>query len=258
MTDAIPQTLSNLATAHIRIGTAGWSIPVQHAAEYAGEGSHLDRYARHFTAVEINTSFYRAHRPTTYAKWAASVPDGFRFAVKLPRDITHTARLRDATARLDAFLSEVRALGDRLGPLLVQLPPSLAHDAPTATHFFAAFRRRHPGPIVCEPRHPTWFTEAATALLIEYQVARVAADPAIIPAAAEPDGWPGLTYRRLHGTPEIYYSPYPPERLQVIAAELRQAAAIAPENWCIFDNTARGAAIADAAATQSLITKREL
>jgi uncharacterized protein YecE (DUF72 family) len=242
----------------VRIGTAGWSIPVQHAEAYAGEGSHLDRYAHHFAAVEINTSFYRPHRPSTYARWAASVPDGFRFAVKLPRDITHTARLLDTAPQLDAFLLEVRALGDRLGPLLAQLPPSLIFDAAGAQDLFAAFRDRHTGPIVCEPRHPSWFTEAADALLTQCEIARVAADPAPHPNAAQPGGWPGLTYHRLHGTPEIYYSPYPAETLQAVAATLRQEAASAQESWCIFDNTARGAAIADAAATQALTAEPKL
>ena len=252
------RNLNNPATRRIRIGTAGWSIPTQHATEFAGDGSHLHRYARHFAAVEINTSFYRPHRPSTYARWAATVPDGFRFAVKLPRDITHTARLRGTASRLDTFLLEVRALGDRLGPLLVQLPPSLIYDAAMARDFFARLRNQYAGLIACEPRHPTWFTGEADALLAGYQVARVAADPAVRPQAAQPGGWPGLSYHRLHGAPEIYYSPYRPEALQAMAVKLRQEAADARESWCIFDNTARGAAIANAATTLTLITASSL
>jgi uncharacterized protein YecE (DUF72 family) len=250
--------VDGVAIGRIRIGTAGWSIPVQHAAEYPGTGSHLDRYARHFTAVEINSSFYRPHRLGTYARWAASVPDDFRFAVKLPRDITHTSRLVGAAPLLDAFLPAVRMLADRLGPLLVQLPPSLTYDEAVVQAFFAALRDRHAGLTVCEPRHPTWFTGAADALLAKFQVARVAADPAVRPEAAQPGGWRGFTYHRLHGAPDIYYSPYPAEALQSIAAQLRLEMAGAVEAWCIFDNTARGAAIADAAMTQTLIADSEL
>jgi uncharacterized protein YecE (DUF72 family) len=122
----------------IRIGTAGWSIPKAHAAAFGTEGTHLQRYAAGLDAVEINSSFYRSHKPDTYARWAASVPHGFRFAVKMPRAITHEQELRDADDLLDRFLGEIRGLGEKLGPVLVQLPPRLRFDAATAGRFFAA------------------------------------------------------------------------------------------------------------------------
>src|SRR5258708_2979797 len=99
----------------LRVGCAGWSIPKKQAHHFPGAGSHLERYAGRFNAVEINSSFYRPHRPTTYARWADSVPAGFRFAVKVPREITHERRLVDAAEGLDRFLAEACALGDRLG-----------------------------------------------------------------------------------------------------------------------------------------------
>ncbi len=111
------------------IGTAGWSIPAQHAGAFPGEGSHHERYSRRFSAVEINTSFYRPHRPGTYQRWAATVPADFRFAVKMPKEITHTRRLLQVTEPLTRFLGEAGALGEKLGPILVQLPPSLAFKA---------------------------------------------------------------------------------------------------------------------------------
>src|SRR3954449_13476072 len=104
------------------IGTAGWSIPKEHAAPFPPTRSHLERYGAVFNAVEINSSFYRPHRRATYERWAASVRDGFRFAVKMPKAITHERRLRDAGELLNRFLSEVAGLGPKLGPLLVQLP----------------------------------------------------------------------------------------------------------------------------------------
>ena len=82
-----------------RIGTAGWSIPKAVANAFPASGSHLARYAQVLNAAEINTSFYRNHRPEVYARWAAQTPDGFRFAVKLPRTITHDQRLRAARTR---------------------------------------------------------------------------------------------------------------------------------------------------------------
>src|SRR6476661_8928978 len=113
----------------IYVGVAGWPIPKPHAGLFPVEGSHLKRYAGRFNAVEINSSFYRPHRPATYARWAASVPADFRFAVKVPKVATHERRLVDVNDVLDSFLAEATQLGERLGPLLVQLPPSLSFSA---------------------------------------------------------------------------------------------------------------------------------
>jgi uncharacterized protein YecE (DUF72 family) len=224
-----------------RIGCAGWSIPKEHAAQFPAEGTHLERYARRLPAVEVNSSFYRPHRPETYARWAASTPDGFRFAVKVPREITHTRRLREADEPLERFLAETGALGEKLGPLLVQLPPSLQFAAAAAEAFFGGLRDRFAGSVACEPRHPTWFTPEVDALLTRFQVGRVAADPALVPAAAAPGGWSGLVYYRLHGSPEIYYSRYPEAYLDGLAGALARSG-----GWCIFDNTAAGEATANA------------
>jgi uncharacterized protein YecE (DUF72 family) len=230
----------------IRIGTAGWSIPKQSAVAFSRGGTHLERYARRFRAVEINSSFYRLHLPRTYARWAASVPPDFRFAVKLPREITHMRRLAGTTEVLEKFLSGIRALGDRLGPLLVQLPPGFRYNEAAAGAFLASLRAQFSGEIVCEPRHPSWFTDSVDAVLWQFRVARVAADPAVVPPAATPGGWQEIAYWRLHGTPEMYYSAYSAEELEVIASRLLATAAYTRESWCIFDNTALGAATENA------------
>ncbi len=201
----------------IRVGCTGWALPATSDADFPQSGRYLERYARRFRTVEISSSFYRHHLPRTYARWAATVPADFRFAVKLPRAVTHDARLGPAgLPDLDRLLAEVEHLGERLGPLLVQLPPSLAFDAARAAA------------IACEPRHPSWFTGAADALLAEARIARVAADPALMPAAACPGGWTGLAYHRLHGSPIIYRSPYPALALDAYAATLLDEAATAP------------------------------
>ena len=233
------------------VGTAGWSIPRLHADAFPAEGSHLERYAARLPAVEINSSFYRPHRPSTYARWAASVPDGFRFAAKVPKAATHEAKLRGPAAveTLERFLAEVRELGDRLGPLLIQLAPSLRYDAEIASAFLGAFRERFDGLLACEPRHATWFEDGATRLLAEHRVARVAADPPKgAPAAAAAAGWEGLVYVRLHGSPRMYYSKYPDDALARAAETLRAAETRGAEAWCIFDNTADGHAWGDALA----------
>jgi uncharacterized protein YecE (DUF72 family) len=229
----------------VHVGCAGWSIPREHAEHFPTGGTHLERYAQRLPAVEVNSSFYHPHRPETYARWAVSVPESFRFAVKIPKDITHTRRLRDAGDLLERFLSEIRALGDKLGPLLVQLPPSLRFDAEVVEAFFTTLRDSFTGGIVCEPRHASWFMDKAEHILYAAQVGRVAADPALVPQAAQPGGWPGLAYFRLHGSPEMYVSAYGDAELEALTQRLHAVAQAAP-TWCIFDNTALGAATANA------------
>jgi uncharacterized protein YecE (DUF72 family) len=230
----------------ILIGCAGWSIPACHAQHFPETGSHLERYAARFSCVEINSSFYRPHRRQTYEKWAASVPGHFRFAAKVPRSITHEHRLKDVDELLKRFLGEVTELGGKLGPLLVQLPPSLMYDVDVAGVFFAALRNSHKGQVVCEPRHPSWFSPQAGDLLVRFEVARVAADPALASQAGEPGGWPGLIYYRLHGSPAIYRSAYSPEFLDDLAARIRARGSQSVPVWCVFDNTAEGKATANA------------
>ena len=232
------------------VGTAGWSIPPALADRFPGEGAHLARYARVFAGAEINSSFHRPHRPGTYARWAAATPPGFRFSAKLPKAITHRARLVDAEALLDGFAAEVAGLGDKLAVLLVQLPPSLAFEAGVADRFFARVRERFGASLACEPRHPSWFAPAADACLTTHQVARVAADPVLAAGGEQPGGWAGLRYHRLHGAPRLYYSAYGEAFLHDLAARLR--ASDAP-TWCVFDNTASGAAAANALSLQAIL-----
>jgi uncharacterized protein YecE (DUF72 family) len=234
----------------VRIGCAGWTIPKQFGAAFPTEGSHLFRYAQRFNAVEINSSFYRPHRRSTYERWAAGVPDDFLFAVKIPREITHKRKLVDVDEPLVAFFDQAQGLGAKLGPLLVQLPPSLQFDPDMVRPFFTTLRAAHAGEIVCEPRHATWFTPEGEALLVELRVARVAADPAVLPHAAIPGGWNGLRYMRLHGAPRVYYSDYAADQLADVAHRLADAPT---PTWCIFDNTALGHAVGNALALREMV-----
>ncbi len=227
----------------VYIGTAGWSLSSAAASHFPLDGSHLQRYASVLPCVEINSSFYRPHQPATYARWAASVPEHFRFSVKLPRSITHERRLRDCTAELERFAAEVMQLGNKLGCVLVQLPPSLRFDGDVAAAFFHALRQRFDGMLACEARHASWFAAGATAVLQEHAITRVRADP---PAGQQGPHVPTthIAYLRLHGSPRIYYSDYPPDYLASLATALR--APVQAGSWCIFDNTAAGAALFNA------------
>lgn len=233
----------------LRIGTAGWTLPAAFRQAFPADGTELERYASIFATAEINTSFHRPHRTTTYQRWAASVPGDFRFAVKMPRTISHDSRLVGVLPQLDAFVAETAGLGDKLGPLLLQLPPGLSFNAETARGFFAALRARIASAVVCEPRHPTWFQPDADALLTEFRIARVVADPAIVPLARTPGGWRGLAYCRLHGVPRVYHSSYSAATIATVVASL----AARDEAWCIFDNTASGAATGNALTALSVL-----
>lgn len=234
----------------IFIGYAGWSIGRAHATAFEGDGSHLQRYALRLNAAEINSSFYRAHRPQTYARWALSVPAGFRFSVKIPKQISHELRLQGCEQALDDFLQQCLQLGEKLGCLLLQLPPSLVFEPSVAEGFFQTLRQRFSGYVVLEPRHPSWVL--AEPLLVEHRIAQAAVDPSRIANDSAPAGWQGLRYWRMHGSPRIYYSAYEQDRLQRLAVELTAAAQGDSPIWCIFDNTAGGEATGDALAMKAL------
>ena len=236
-----------------RIGTAAWSIPPAQADAFAGEGTQLERYARVMNCCEINSSFYRSHRVETYARWAEQTPPGFRFSVKLPRSITHEARLRRVREPLRQFLGELAGLGDRLGVILVQLPPSFAFEARPVRNFFALLdeemSKQHAAKIALEVRHASWFTEAAERALVAALVSRVAADPALCAAASQPGGWLGsgsVAYYRWHGSPQMYWSAYGADWLKAQAEEHRQRWHPEADRWVIFDNTAAGHALSNA------------
>ena len=220
------------------IATAAWSIPQKVADRFAQEGSSLTRYASAFDGVEINSTFYRRHKASTYARWAGSVPDSFRFAVKIPKEITHTRAMKDIAEPFGAFLEDIRPLGAKRGPLLCQLPPSLAFDADAFDSAFNTVRNADDGPIVIEVRHKSWASAEALDLLKSYAINRVLADPAPVWPMEDFDMPP--KYVRLHGKPKIYYSSYADEQIRPFSDVL------AADSWCVFDNTASGAAIDNA------------
>jgi uncharacterized protein YecE (DUF72 family) len=233
------------------VGCAGWSLPRTAQSEFPADGTHLARYAARFNATEINTTFYRPHRRTTYARWADSVPEDFAFSVKLPRLITHELRLLNADHALAAFADETAGLGPKLGCILIQLAPSLEFTPPAAVNFLKAFREHFATPAVLEARNASWFTDAASEQLGRRKVGRVYADPPALPLPIRPRA--PINYFRMHGSPRMYYSPYDTAALVKLARLLTAADAGGGPSWCIFDNTALGHATADALALQQLL-----
>jgi uncharacterized protein YecE (DUF72 family) len=236
------------------VGTAGWSLPAPLTHAFPEGASHLARYAQVFAAAEINSTFWRRHRASTFERWRDSVPAHFRFAVKLPRTITHEAALAAPSKLLREFFADVAPLGAKLGPVLVQLAGSLAFESRRAGAFFRALSAMHEGPVVCEARHESWYAPRASALLLAHGVARVIADPPRPAAVApsEPTAGEALLYLRLHGSPRPYYSSYDDVRLRRYAELI--ASCRAPAAYCIFDNTASGAAAGNALTMLELVS----
>lgn len=155
----------------------------------------------------------------------------------------------DCRNELERFLDETSGLGEKRQVLLLQLPPSFAFDGNRMKRFFDLCRTMGAPRLVCEPRHPSWFTDEADELLATHEIARVAADPARVPQAGMPGGWGGLTYFRMHGSPRMYYSAYLDETLVALAARITETPG---DTWCMFDNTASGAALGDALRFRSM------
>ncbi len=204
------------------MGTAGWNVPRAVRERFAPAGTQLQRYASRLNGAEINSSFYRGHAFEVYERWAASVPGGFRFSVKIPKLISHERGLRRARDPLARFLDESAGLGAKRGPLLLQLPPSFEYDDRRVGRFFDLLRGMHTGPVACEPRHASWLSERAARTLARFEVARVAADPPRAAGLDEPAGWSGLVYYRWHGSPRMYFSPYDISTLRVLVDTVRK------------------------------------
>lgn len=232
------------------VACAGWSLTSEMMAAFPTDGTHLQRYAAVFAAVEINSSFYRPHQPATYARWADSVPESFRFSVKLPRSISHDSKLVDIDELLARFAGEVGRLGQKLGCVLVQLAPRHEFDSAIAAAFLERMRATFDCMIACEARHASWFGSEATALLARHACTRVEADP---PALQTGPHVPTTLsrYRRLHGAPRVYYSSYSDDYLEQLSAELADDRHAGRDDWLIFDNTASGAALRNALAVRA-------
>lgn len=224
------------------IGCAGWGIPKEHLAD--GGGHRLQQYSKIINCVEINSSFYREHKASTYAKWAELVPDHFRFSVKVPKSIMHGTKYAEPIL-IDPLLEGIKMLAHKCGPLLLQTPPRLEFDRVLVENFLGYVRKLYEGKIVCEPRHVSWTDEQAKALLETFKVSYVAADPGLMNIFESIGTSLKTSYIRLHGAPRIYYTSYSDKSLKVISDSLKSTRS-KHSPWVIFDNTASGAAFNNA------------
>ena len=170
------------------------------------------------------------------------MPAHFRFAVKVPKEITHLRRLADADEPLERFLAEAGALGEKLGPLLLQLPPSFAFDGQRVSAFLRRLRGRTQGRRGLRAAAPELVLGrgGAVALRVPDRAGGRRSGPGAGRGGARRVA--GLAYYRLHGSPRMYYSPYALGRLDALEHRLSGSGTA----WCIFDNTAEGWATHDA------------
>lgn len=227
----------------LHLGLAGWALPPDLRVRDAGTPA-LARYGELFNAVEINSTHYKFHQPKTFAKWCTLVPAHFRFAVKMHRSISHVDRLGSVDGAMH-FLNTLEPFGEKLGVVLLQLPPSLAFT-PHVEDFLRELRSEYSAPLAIEPRHPTWAQGEVEQLLKHLNIARVAADPPLITERVLAAGDRAVSYYRLHGNPQMYRSVYSDERLQQLADTIISQGQEGGRTFVFFDNTMSGAAHANA------------
>lgn len=230
------------------IGTSGWHYPHWIGNFYPEDlptGEWLTYYARHFPTVEINNSFYRQPKASTWELWRHTAPPGFRYAVKANRFLTHIKRLKGVEDSLAFFLKGARLLADRLGPILYQLPPNFQRREGNALRLEAFLsilprEERH----AFEFRHKSWFVEETFQQLRRHDVGFCAFDmPDLKPPllATAP-----FAYMRFHGSGALYMSNYPDEQLEDWAKRLSRLAKEVDEVYVYFNNDAFGFAVANA------------
>ena len=243
---------SRFDNASVHVGCSGWVYKHWRGIFYP-EGLPqklwFARYAEEFDTVEINASFYRLPLPSTFEAWREKAPEGFRYAVKVNRFITHMKKLIDCEEATDNFIALARPLGETLGPLLYQLPPNLHYNPER----LETFLKRLPADLehVVEFRHRSWYEDDILALLDEYGVGFVAHD---LLGLASPRWASGRTaYVRFHGTAGKYWGRYTDAALlewtEWILAQVRAGRSV----WCYFNNDIHGHALDDARTLKSMV-----
>lgn len=227
----------------IRIGTSGWTYKHWQTIFYPDKwpkSRWLEYYVRHFDTVELNASFYRLPNPTTFQNWKTKTPDNFLWAVKASKFITHTKRLQNTAEPLDRLYSLTAGLGEKLGVILFQLPPTLPFDEKIFRDFCESLdpKVRH----ALEIRHPSWINNQAFGILTEFNIALCVSDTAgrypsseIITA--------DFAYIRLHGSRKLYASEYSEEELRTWAEKVD---AWNKDAFIFFDNDYEGHAVKNA------------
>jgi len=240
----------------IRIGTSGWHYPHWRGPFYPpalAREQWLAHYATRFDCVEVNASFYRLPEPGAIARWCAAVPEGFLFAVKAPRAITHLKKLKGCEQALQELLARLALFGDHLGPLLFQLPPRWRVNLHRLEAFLAALPAE--GRFVLEFREPSWHCPEVRAALAAAGVSWCLADPPVEAAPGDQEPCGPCAYLRLHGPRQRYRGSYRSETLRAWAGRLRGWSRKGLESYCFLDNDERAHAPRNAAQLRRLLAE---
>jgi uncharacterized protein YecE (DUF72 family) len=237
------------------IGTSGWQYRDWRPGLYPAKLPQrlwLERFAEEFQVVEVNNAFYRLPERTTFQQWRERTPDDFRFAVKMSRYLTHIKRLNEPAEPVARFLSRADALGDKLGPVLLQLPPTLKADLAALDETLRQFPDGVQ--VAVEPRHESWWTDDVRRLLERHGAALCWADRhsrPLTPLWRTAD----FGYLRLH---EGRAKPWPRYGRSALATWLDRIGEHLPgvPTWVFFNNDPGGAAVTDAAAMAALAHRR--
>jgi uncharacterized protein YecE (DUF72 family) len=227
------------------IGTSGWHYEHWRGIFYPEKlpkTKWLEFYAGQFTTVELNNSFYRLPSEAAFAAWRDSTPANFTFAVKVSRFITHIKRLKDTGEAVDKFITRAKILGDKLGPLLYQLPPSMHRNDERLESFLSTLPRglKH----VFEFRHQSWLDKEVFQILYKYNTGFCVFDmPSVsCPLVATAD----FAYIRFHGSTGLYSSCYSDEELASWAKRLVNLARNLKAIYIYFNNDAEAFAVENA------------
>ena len=235
------------------IGTSGWSYDNWRDSFYRGlpRRAWLTHYAARFSAVEINASYYRLQRVSTYQKWAAATPDHFQFAIKANRYLPAYRRLKDPARSIALEQARAQGLGNKLAAVLWQCPPSFQMNLPRLAVFAAALVAWRDVHHAIEFRHRSWFNEAVRACLSEHGIAVCQSDAADWPMwdAVSTD----FVYIRLHGHTRTYESAYRRATLARWAQRVRGWLDEGRGVHVYFDNTDAGAAVRDASRLAAML-----
>lgn len=245
----------------VYLGTSGWVYYDWKERFYPAKLPSKERlsfYSRTFGTTEINSSFYHIPRPATYRGWAAQVPEGFTFAVKVHRSITHVRRLKNAVEAWQEFLDNARELGEKLGPFLFQLPPSLRADAGLLESLLAGIRKKSPAPalrVAFEFRHASWFDAEIVDLLRAYEACLVRAHSERYPMAPD-EATADFLYIRLHGPRQMFASTYSMPELARWAHTIRSWVNKGKAVFIYFNNDFQAGAVENAGSLSSILSKQ--
>ncbi len=234
------------------IGTSGWHYEHWRDIFYPEKlikPEWLEFYASHFTTVELNNSFYRLPSEAALATWYNSSPSNFTFAVKVSRFITHIKRLKNSEEAVENFVTRVKILGEKLGPLLYQLPPNMHRNDEVLESFLSNLPQgmKH----ALEFRHQSWLEEKVFEILCKYNVGLCVFDmPSFTcPLVATAD----FAYIRFHGSGELYSSCYSDEELADWAKRLADLDANLKAVYIYFNNDIEGFAVRNAKTLRSYL-----